>query len=146
MSDVGALYRLKFKCGGEAFEMELASSTLIERVKELVAERLKRGPSHVKLINRGKVLTCGTLESTGLRDRTMLMVMPTADYHRDAASLEVLDRIRTEADAVTETGPAAHERLTQLLCKLDAVDVSHSDWLRQRRKATISYIEAKEKA
>lgn len=137
MAGATSIGRVLLKVGGcgLSFEIEFESSTTVATVLDVVAEKADVAPSHIKLLNRGKVLAGGTLEAAGVRDRTKLMLVHTPDYHRDAKALEQIRTIRQKVD-----GDLNDELLTQLLCQLDAVDVTASDWLRQRRKQVISHI------
>mmetsp|Transcript_548 Transcript_548/g.1456 ORF Transcript_548/g.1456 Transcript_548/m.1456 type:complete len:144 (+) Transcript_548:26-457(+) len=134
--------RLKVVGCGASLELDFAPSTAVEDVVAHVARHLDVGPQHLKLVFRGKVVGGGTLDSAGVRDRTKLMCLHTELYHREKDALAAMADVRRRAAAVDGSSAAAEELRTQLLCGLDAVDVSTSDWLRAERKALIAQIMA----
>ena len=68
--------------------------------------------------------------------------MHTMAYHDESQALQTLKAIRNEADAmmIMPLTPECEERLTQLLLKLDAIEISGSVWLRTRRKEEVCHI------
>jgi len=129
---------------GFSEEMELGGDSSVEGIVSYVAQVLKVGPQHIKLLFRGKLL-CGSmsLSEFGIKDRTRLLVMHTAIYHREKEALDKLTDLRRQAEQIDQSTPNAEELYTQLLCKLDAVDVSSSDWLRAQRKEQIAAIHSR---
>lgn len=127
--------RLRVVGCGLKKDVEMFECDTVEKVAESCAAELGVGPHHIRLLFRGKILS-GNLVHAGVKDRTKIMAMYTADYHQESYALKKLGEIRHKF----EQSSAPHEEeLTQLLCALDGVD--GGDWIRAERKALINRIQ-----
>mmetsp|Transcript_278 Transcript_278/g.1084 ORF Transcript_278/g.1084 Transcript_278/m.1084 type:complete len:178 (-) Transcript_278:56-589(-) len=138
--------RLKVAGLGQSFEWDVEASTTVAALRARCATALGVGPEHVKLVVRGKTFTDAevALADAGLADRTRVMLLHTPAYHADSAAIEALRDLRHGVDelllgASASDAAAREERLTQILCKLDAVD--GGPWVRAERRAAIRRIE-----
>ena len=143
MDNIGVV-RLKLTGCGQSLELEVENGETVGRLLDKCAEEMGNGVSrrHVKLVARGKNLDESSaqlsLEAAGIRDRTKMMIMHTANYHAEKAGVAKLAELAARADAVADPASAAgQEMLTQLLCEVDGVDAGGSEWLRAQRKALV---------
>ena len=143
MDNIGVV-RLKLTGCGQSLELEVENGETVGRLLDKCAEEMGGGVSrrHVKLVARGKNLDESqaqlSLEAAGIRDRTKMMIMHTANYHAEKAGVQKLAELSARADAVADPASAAgQEMLTQLLCEVDGVDAGGSEWLRAQRKALV---------
>mmetsp|Transcript_8147 Transcript_8147/g.24369 ORF Transcript_8147/g.24369 Transcript_8147/m.24369 type:complete len:153 (+) Transcript_8147:269-727(+) len=147
MDSIGSV-RLRVSGCGKQLDVELESSASVGALLDRVGNELgglQRG--HIKLLFRGKRLGEGnenvSLEAAGVRDRTKLMAMHTALYHKHGEAIKAMDALAAQFDAVDPAdGKLRQEVATQVLCKLDGVETGGDDWLRARRKALIVRINA----
>ena len=143
MDNIGVV-RLKLTGCGQSLELEVENGETVGRLLDKCAEEMGGGVTrrHVKLVARGKNLDESSaqlsLEAAGIRDRTKMMIMHTANYHAEKAGVQKLAELSARADAVADPASAAgQEMLTQLLCEVDGVDAGGSEWLRAQRKALV---------
>eukprot|EP00525_Craspedostauros_australis_P012510 CAMPEP_0198114124 /NCGR_PEP_ID=MMETSP1442-20131203/5592_1 /TAXON_ID= /ORGANISM="Craspedostauros australis, Strain CCMP3328" /LENGTH=191 /DNA_ID=CAMNT_0043771359 /DNA_START=101 /DNA_END=676 /DNA_ORIENTATION=+ len=132
------------------------SPTTVGDLKAIIENEIALPARYQRLLARGKPLKDddAALHEYGIRDRTRVMLLHSAEYAQDRVSFEKLGVIAKEiADLESKAtdGPNAmpanvlHELVTQLCCKLDDVDVHGSETLRSFRKKLLRGAEAIEK-
>ena len=144
---------LKISCpGGLKVTVDVPpSTTTVGDLKVLLEERGGPPAAYIRLLSRGKKLDNddATLSSLGIVHRTALMAMHNEIYTQDQAGVRAIESILNEAEELKDPSIAAdavHERITQLCCRLDAVDTNGSAPLRQFRKSALSRLQALEQA
>ena len=107
MDNIGVV-RLKLTGCGQSLELEVENGETVGRLLDKCAEEMGGGVSrrHVKLVARGKNLDESSaqlsLEAAGIRDRTKMMIMHTANYHAEKAGVQKLAELAARADAVAD--------------------------------------------
>ena len=143
-------FLLKVAAFGKQFLVEdmTPQQTVLDlqtRIEELtqVSVRYQRMLSHGKQLGDDP---SQTLQDVGVQHRTKLMVLHNQLYAQEKQGWEALQALQREIESLEEAKSKmakaiVHERVTQLCCRLDAVSVQGSDYLRQRRKELLQRAE-----
>jgi hypothetical protein len=134
--------QLKVVGAGHTLELSVPDSATVGEIKAEIAAQTGLAPAYQKLLIRGKVFEDdkALAEDVGIVDRTKLMLMHSAAYAEDSAGAAAIASISQEIDqlaAANHEPKIAEEVATQLLCRLDAVDVGQSGTLREMRRAAM---------
>lgn len=134
---------------GHSMTLNMKKTGTVGALKEQVERETELPAGYQRLVARGKKLDDDsvTLESLGIEDRTRLMLLHNQFYAADQAGVTAINALTKEIDELAakanSTSPAVtHELVTQIFCKLDAIDTNGSDKLRTMRKQAIAKAEA----
>ena len=146
-----ATIALKISCpGGLKVTVDVPpSATTVRNLKILLEEKGRPPAAYLRLLSRGKKLDDedATLSSYGILHRTALIGMHNENYAQDQAGVTAIEKILSESEALKDSSldpKEVHERVTQLCCRLDAVDTKGSVSLRQFRKSALARLQALE--
>ena len=135
--------RLRITGCGHNVDVAVSADATLGELKKLVEAATGLPPPYQRLVARGCKLEDNAVgvAAAGIADRTKLMLMHSAGYAADAQAFEALSAVSKEiAELEKRAGlsPAVREELvTQLCCKLDAVDVNGSSTLRELRRTQL---------
>jgi hypothetical protein len=135
---------------GHSLTLDLDKYSTVGALKEQVERETHLPAGYQRLVARGKKLDDDsvTFESIGIEHRTRLMLLHNEFYAADQAGVTAINALTKEIDELVakaddSTSPAViHELVTQICCKLDAIDTNGSDILRTMRKQAIAKAEA----
>jgi hypothetical protein len=134
---------------GHSLTLDMDKSGTIGALKEQVERETDLPAGYQRLVARGKKLDDDsvTLASMGIEHRTRLMLLHNEFYAADQTGVTAINALTKEIDELVakadSTSPALiHELVTQICCKLDAIDTNGSDKLRTMRKQAIAKAEA----
>jgi hypothetical protein len=134
---------------GHSLTLDMDKSSTVGALKEQVERETDLPAGYQRLVARGKKLDddSATLASLGIEHRTKLMLLHNEFYAADEAGVTAISALTKAIDALAanadSTSPVViHEFVTQICCKLDAIDTNGSDKLRTMRKNAIAKAEA----
>lgn len=134
---------------GHRLTFDITSSATINDVKAEIDRQISLPAPYQQLIARGKNLDQNgdvSLESLEIKNRTSMVLLHNQAYARDQVGVTAITELQREIDELAakaqDTPPnVVHEIVTQICCKLDAIDVSGSEQLRYLRKQAIAKVE-----
>jgi hypothetical protein len=132
---------------GHSVSVTVKEDDTVAALKQAVAEATGLAAEYQRLLHKGKRLDDddALLSSTAIAHGSKLMLVHSPAYARDADGIRAIEHIAreiSEVQAVAMAPGALEERCTLLCCRLDAVDVSGSESLRQLRRAQLQRCEA----
>lgn len=144
-----AAITLRISCpGGRKVTVDVhPATTTVHDLKVLIEHNNGPPAGYTRLLCRGKKLDDedATLSNLNIPNRTALMALHNEHYAQDQDGIAAIEKILAESDELKDENVDArvvHERVTQLCCKLDAVDTNGSTTLRQYRKAALARVQA----
>jgi hypothetical protein len=142
---------------GHTLTFDVPASASVLDVKAHIETLTSLPCPYQRLLSRGKKLDQdnATLSSCGILDRTKLMLLHNELYTNDKEGIAALLAIEQEVTQLSEAqrrgystdkddGVALHEAVTRICCKLDAVEIHGSEYLRSMRKKILAKAEALE--
>ena len=134
---------------GHKLTLTVPSSLTVGGLKQEIQNQTDIPVGYQRLICHGKNLDHDDeiVGEKGL-DRTKVMLLHNASYVTDRDALEKIQKIQGEIDQLDKQladdhdPHVIHELITQICCKLDAVDVSGSETLRDLRRQALHRAEA----
>lgn len=134
---------------GHKLTLEVDSSLSLLELKEKIAFETTIPAEYQRLICHGKNLNedARSLADSQLQDRTKIMLLHNKEYAADREAFEQIHALKKELEnlASSENGKSpevVHELVTQICCKLDAVDIHGSETLRKIRKDILKQAES----
>lgn len=148
-SSSNSLVTLRSAGLGHTHTLEIQSTLTIAGLKEEIEVLTGIPTAYQRLLARGSNLKedNATLSDVGLKDRTKVMLMHNQLYAQEKDGYEALtvleQKLKELEEEETQDSPAAAraERVTNLCCKLDAVDTQGSENLRSLRKKLLQRAE-----
>ena len=140
--------RLRISGCGHNVDITVSADATLGELKKLIEAATALPPPFQRLVARGcKLEDDGAgIAAAGVADRTKLMLMHSAEYAADAQAFEALSAVSkeiAELEKRADLSAAAREELvTQVCCKLDAVEVNGSSTLRELRRAQLKRAQA----
>mgnify|MGYP002633193548 CR=1 FL=1 len=139
---VEGVLRIRVSGLGQNIDLSLLDTATVGDLKAKIQVATGLPPPHQKLLFRGRAfLEDGQLAtSAGIIDRTKLMLMRSEEGVRDASAAEAILALARDIDALSArelSSRALEELVTQLCCKLDAIEIGDSATLREMRRAQI---------
>ena len=151
-SDNDAKITIRVAGAGINLILTVPPTSTIAQIKEEVERSSSLLASYQRLLARGKKLDDDetTLQGAGILDRSRLMLIHNEAYAIDRAVIVAIDALMEELEelksALPKPTPArVRERVTQICCSLDGVDVGGSQTLKKLRKKAIERAQSVEK-
>ena len=142
MADSSDLH-LRISGCGHNVDIEIGKDATLGELKTFVEAATGLPSAYQRLVARGCKLEddAAGVAAAGIADRTKLMLMHSAEYAADAQAFEALGAVSKEITELEKSADLSastrDELVTQLCCKLDAVDVGGSSTLRELRRAQL---------
>jgi hypothetical protein len=133
--------------GGGKLTVSVPPSTTVGQLKEELFEAGSPPGAYLRLVCRGKKLEddAASLESLGIQSRTAIMALHNEQFVQDQAGVQAIEKVLSEADQLQQDRQlpknVVTERVTQLFCQLDGIEINGSATLRQFRKSALSRIQ-----
>ena len=136
-----AMVTLRVAGLGHTLTLEVEPSSPVGELKQRIRDETGLPVEYQRLVARGSKLEDNeaTLDETGIKDRTKVMLMHSATYAQEKEGFEALSKLANEIDELKKMKESSspevfREMVTRLCCRLDGVDTKGSDNLRTKRK------------
>lgn len=132
---------------GHKLTFDMKPSSTVGEVKAEIEKQTSLPAAYQRLIVHGKKLEDDsvTLTELDIQHRTRVMLLHNETYAADKEGAEAISALVKEMDELasssSRTAETVHELVTQICCKLDAVDTHGSETLRVMRKNAMAKAE-----
>mmetsp|Transcript_11205 Transcript_11205/g.35861 ORF Transcript_11205/g.35861 Transcript_11205/m.35861 type:complete len:149 (+) Transcript_11205:49-495(+) len=132
---------------GHNVSLTVENDDTVAALKQAVAGATGLAAEYQRLLHKGKRLDDDNalLSSTAITNGSKLMLLHSPAYARDADAIRIIEEIAreiSEVQAAAMAPGALEERCTRLCCRLDSINVSGSESLRQLRRQQLQRCEA----
>jgi hypothetical protein len=139
--------QLSLSGSGHKVSVTVEGDDTVAALKQAAAEATGLPAEYQRLVHRGKRLDDdnASVTSTGVADGSKLMLVHSPAYARDVDAIRAIEEVAreiSEVQAAAIARAALEERCTLLCCRLDGIDVSASESLRQLRRKQLQRCEA----